>query len=159
MVLRVGRQLVCGPAITFDGLAAAQVDRAWRLLRERAEPLDPAGWVWDEHDGKEVSVVDALEAGASGAERFNGGIVSLRHIRTHGVFLPWLGLFLYPDAVGLYWWVSDEEGWNPDLVAGFAELLADIRAIAPDAGVEVEWDENREVWPAIEEYLASGEGA
>ena len=143
-----------GPEITFDGLTAAQVDSVWQLLRERAEPLDSTESVWDKQDEMEVGVVDALDAGAHGAERFYGEIVNLRRIRTHDIVLPWLGLFLYPDAVGLYWWVSDEEGWDPDLVAGFAELLGDIHAIAPEAGIEVEWDEDREVWPAIEEYLS-----
>src|SRR6188472_1057340 len=93
-----------GPDVILDRLSTDDVERAWQILSSAADPLDPTATVWDEVDGREVSAVAALEGGVGAAlARSASLLVPLRRVRAHGVELPWLGVFLYADAVALYW--------------------------------------------------------
>ena len=51
--------------------------------------------------------------------------------------------------------MSDTEGWDRDTVAAFAQLIDDLRRLAPDAKVDIEWDSEGEFLPAIDRFLAA----
>jgi len=103
-----------------------------------------------------VSVIEALERGAvAAATRCPNVIVPLDGIVSHGVRLPWLGVFLYPDSVGFYWWVSDAEGWGPDTVAALARLIGDLRTLAPRAQLDLEWGGLEEFLPPVDAYVSA----
>ena len=60
-------------------------------------------------DNVEVSVVAVLERGAVvAAARCPSLLVRLDGVTSHGVELPWLGVFIDTDAPALYWWVKDD---------------------------------------------------
>lgn len=146
-----------GPDLTFDGLEAAEVERVWEFLRSSADPIDPTQTTWDEITDAEVSIVTALEHGAvAAATRSPGLLLGLNEVTAHGVKLPWLGVFIYTDAIALYWWVSDDSGWNAETLAALARLVDDLRRLAPAAQVDVEWDvEGREFFPTIDRFLSA----
>ena len=144
-----------GPDVLFDGLSAGDVERTWRFLSSAAEPLDPTATVWDDVDGREVPVVDALEGGVGAAlARSASLLVPLRRICAHGVELPWLGVYLYADAVAFYWWVSEDEGWDAAAVAALVGLIDDVERLMPSARAEIEWDDDGSFRAAIDTYLA-----
>lgn len=145
-----------GPDLTFAGLEAADVERVWQFLRSSAEPIDSNQTTWDEVDGGDISVVAALERGTiAAAARYPGLFVVLNGVTAHGVKLPWLGLSIYTDMVSFYWWVSDNEGWNRDTAAGLAKLIDDLRRLAPDAQVGLEWDDNGAFFPSIDRFISA----
>ena len=149
-----------GPDVMFDGLEAADVDRLWQLLRSSADPMNPAQTTWDEIDNEDVSVVTALERGTvAAAARCPNLLLALTGVTSHGVELPWLGVFIYTDALAFYWWVSDDAGWNAETVAALAMLIDDLRRLAPAARIEVGWDdEGREFLPAIDRFVSAYAG-
>jgi len=144
-----------GPDVILDRLSTDDVERAWQILSSAADPLDPTATVWDEVDGREVSAVAALEGGVGAAlARSASLLVPLRRVRAHGVELPWLGVFLYADAVALYWWVSQDEGWDSAAVAALVGLIDDVEQLIPGARAEIEWDDDGSFRAAIDTYLA-----
>jgi hypothetical protein len=146
-----------GPDITFDGLDSADVERVWQFLRAAADPIDTAHTTWDAVDNVEVGILTALEHGtAAAAARCPNLLVGLTGITVRGAKLPWLGVFIYTDGVGLYWWVSDDSGWNPETVAALAKLIDELRQLAPAARVCVEGDEEGTAFlPSIDRFLSA----
>jgi hypothetical protein len=145
-----------GPDLTFSDLKPADVERVWQFLRSRADPLDPQRTTWDAVDEAEVSVAAVLERGAvAAASRCASLLVVLDGSTSNGVRLPWLGVFLDPRAVALYWWVSDDAGWNPDTVAALATLIGDLLRLAPAARLELEWGGYEEFRQAIDAYRSA----
>jgi hypothetical protein len=145
-----------GPDLTFDGLEAADVERVWHFLRSSAGPIDAGKTTWDEVDNAEVSVAAVLGRGAvAAAARCPSLLVGLDGINSHGVTLPWLGVFIYTDAIALYWWVSDDSGWNRHTVAALARLIDDLRRLAAHAQVALEWDAQGEFFPSIDRFLSA----
>lgn len=146
-----------GSDLTFGGLEAADVERVWQFLGSSADRIDAGKTTWDEVDNAEVSVVAVLERGAvAAATRCPSLLVGLDGINSHGVTLPWLGVFIYTDAIALYSWVSDDSGWNRDTVAALARLIDDLRPLAPQAHVDIECDAVGEFFPAIDRFLSAG---
>ena len=145
-----------GPDLTFDGLEAADVERVWQFLQSSADPINPAQTTWDGKNHAAVSVVTALEQGpVAAATRCPGLLVNLTGVTSHRIKLPWLGVFIYTDAVAIYWWVSDKEGWNRDTVAALATLIDDLRRLAPDAQVDLQWDDEGAFFPSIDRFISA----
>jgi hypothetical protein len=112
---------------------------------------------WDEVDQAEVSVAEALERGAvAAATRCPNLLFGLDGINSQGITLPWLGIFLSPSEVALYWWVGGDTSWNRDTVAGLTTLIGDLRKLAPGARITLEeWDSpsHENFLPAVDAYL------
>ena len=145
-----------GPDLTFADLEAADVERLWQFLRASADPLDPTQTTWDIVDEAEVSVAAALEGGAvAAAARCPHLLVGLDGVTSGGVRLPWLGIFLERRSVALYWWVSDDAGWNPETVAALATLISDFLGLAPAARLELEGGDYEKFRQAIDTYRSA----
>ena len=145
-----------GPDLSFDGLNPDELERGWSFLAEKADALNSAATVWDNEADKEVSVVEIMANGAgAAAARSPGVIVGLHNIRVGDRRVPWIGVFLYSDALALYWWVGDDS-WKPHSVAGLAILLHHLRdEILPTASVELEWGGDNTFWGAIDSYIVA----
>lgn len=143
-----------GPDVLFDGLSTGEVESVWRFLASAADPIDPAATVWNDLDGDEKAAIAALEDGAGAAlARSASFLVRLHRVRAHGVELPWLGVFVYIDAVSFYWWVGEDESWNPASAAAIVCLIDDIERLVPGARAEIEWDDDGSFRAAIDAYL------
>jgi hypothetical protein len=55
-------------------------------------------------------------------------------------------------------WVSDDTGWNGDTVAALAKLIDDLRRLAPDAQVDLEWDDEGGFVTSIDRFLVGRSG-
>jgi hypothetical protein len=142
-----------GPDVGFPNLRPEELERGWEFLAARADSLDPTKTVWDEQESRAVSVVTAIENGAIAAvARYSSPLFPLRNVRCANTRLPWLGVWLFPEELAFYWWVSDSE-WNKDTVAGLAELLGDLMNLLPRSHPTNEWDADDDFWPPIERYL------
>ena len=149
------------PDIGLVGVDPKALERIWDRLRKGADRLDPTRMVWDETVDAEVRAVDLLQDGVAAATaRCPSILVSLEGICVAGVRLPFLGIFLYPDGIDLYWWIGRGDAWNGETVAAFAELLGELRELAPGAARESEHAEYGErFWRAVDAYLAEPGGS
>ncbi len=75
-------------------------------------------------------------------------LVSLDGVCAGDVRLPFPGIFLYRDGIGLYWWVGRGDAWNVDTVAALAEFLGELTDLAPGAS---RVDDER-FWHAVDAY-------
>ena len=145
-----------GADLSFEGLSSAEVSRLFGLLRKRASRIAPNASVWDAELERDV-LLDSLDDPAALVERgaAAGFIVPLLDVRVGDEILPWLGVFLWENSLALYWWVGEDEGWNPTRVGALALLIDELRRAVPRARLALEWGGANEFFGAIDEYLAA----
>ena len=148
-------QLTAGPNFDLNGLTSDDVDRLWDRLRSSADPPDRTRTFWDDAMNRPVRFDEAFADGASSAaRRCSHLLVRLDGVRTTTTVLPAIGVWVSPDAIGIFWWIGHDHDWNPNTVAGLAELLADLRALAPHASLSGEESASvGRLWTAIDEYI------
>ena len=153
-----------GPDLMFGGLQAADVERLWAVPPISAELTrsTPTQTTWDQMDNADVSVVTALERGAvASVDRCpsllcgpQGSHVGRRQAAVAERFL--LG------RRGRLLLVGERQGR-----LGSAAILPwrrspssidDLRRLAPDANVELQWDSEGEFFPAIDRFLSARAG-
>jgi hypothetical protein len=114
----------------------------------------------DETDPDTPAPPDAFERLLAG-----DGIVAilpvLVGVRSGGEPLPDLFLELYSDAFGIYWWVGHpKDDWSPITASALAELLGELRALVPNAHLDLEHsDDPQELWRPVDDYLRSVRGS
>jgi hypothetical protein len=142
------------PDVELTGVSPHALERIWRRLTDDAEPLGESTTVWDVVAERSVPAVELLNRGlAEATARCSSLLVPLVGVRVGSIRLPYLGVFLYPDGIGFFWWVG-RDPWDEATIGAFAELLGELMRIAPEATPTSEWDEYGEgFWSAIDEYL------
>jgi len=123
------------PEVVFGGLGPGDLEAAFALLRSRADPDALAGQtVWDEQRRADVPMADVPDAVARVADERNPSFhVVFRALRSEGVALPALGVFVDPDSLALDYRMGSD--WDERTLAAFVRLVGDILAVAPHATV------------------------
>jgi hypothetical protein len=144
-----------GEDLLFAGLTGDELERGWAFLAEKADRLNPSSTVWDHEADCEVSVVEMLAQGAvAAAARSPELLVGLHNIRASDSLLPYIGVWLYSDALALFWWVGAD--WKPDSAASLATLLHQLRdELLPTATITLESGWEARFWNAIDSYIAT----
>ena len=143
-----------GPDVDFMELAPTEVDLMARRLLRDVDSLDPMGCagIFDE-DGDDVDPSEALARHefAPRVAEFHG---RLDRVIADDVVLPPLGFNMWADRVSLFWWVGVEDDWNQDQVAAFVALIGELKALAPNVRLRLEWkDDERRFFRAVDRYL------
>ena len=115
----------------LDVASAADADGAYRAFLRVAAPLRPTQTAWDPNREREVSLGNFPDAGLLAAFGIIEGLhVVLFDVFYRGIALPDLGVRV--DRGGTIS-VDYRPGphWNADMLAGFIELLGNIRALTP----------------------------
>jgi hypothetical protein len=146
------------PEVRFLDIPPGGSARMLEELRRRAEPLEHTTTIWHPELEREIPLNDAPDMGALFAK---GGFPAvLRGIRSHGVRLPELGLWVDSAQVEFNYRMGSE--WNAEVLAAFVELLSDLRRLAPGARFDLEegvLESVREHFRrSVEAYLAFDNG-
>lgn len=145
-----------GDDVGFDDLAAEDVERLWDCLRSRAASVGSEPSICDKNNEAIVDPPELAEAVRLLVQGHEIGYVkaSLDGVESSGAVLPQLWVELWPDAVSMYWWVGDP--WDEWAAAALAELLGELRSLAPHARLAFEHPELADaVWGPVERYLAT----
>jgi len=150
-----------GGLVSFDDIEPEDVRRLWDHISVKATSIrEDLSIVYD--DGTDPNTPAPLDA----IERLLAmdGVIAvspvLVGVRSHGEVLPDLFLELASDGFGVYWWVGHpEDDWNPETAGALAELLGELRALVPNADLELEhYDDPQELWGPVDKYLRSVRG-
>jgi hypothetical protein len=130
-----------GPSLVFTNLSQRGVERLWEHLLARAEPLDPTIEIWHEERDESVRLVDLPNAVALAHQGRLGILTVVLHaLRSGGVRLPDLGVWVHPGSLEVWWWLGDDPDWDRDTVCGFVTLIGELRLLEPDSLLEIEDD-------------------
>jgi hypothetical protein len=150
-----------GGTVWFLDIRPEDVRRLWDSISVKATSVqeEPRIYYDDDTDPDTPAPPDAIERLLA-----RDGVTSvmpvLVGVRSQGELLPDLFLELDSDAFGIYWWVGHpKDDWNPATASALAELLGELRALVPNAHLELEHsDDPNELWQPIERYLHSTRG-
>jgi hypothetical protein len=145
-----------GPDMDLTGLSPTEVGLITRRLLRDVGSIEPSATIGIfDKDGNEVDPSEAL-AGNQFAPRVAEFHGRLDRVIVGTVSLPTLGFNVWADSVTMYWWVGGDADWNPEQAAAFAELIGELKALAPQARLELEWkDDERRFFRAVDAYLAA----
>ena len=147
-----------GGTVWFLDIQPDDVRRLWDHISVKATSIgeDPRIYYDDETDPDTPAPPDAIGRllASDGVIGFNP---TVEGVRSHGELLPDLFVELVSDAFGIYWWVGHpKDDWNPVTAAALAKLLGELRALVPNARLNLEHsDDPLELWGPITAYLAS----
>ncbi len=123
------------PSVEFDQLKPESVGRIYQYIRERSHCVSELPTVWDD---KEQSDVPLMTLDNPCAWLHEGRIDSFHccfgRISNGATSIPDLGIFVFKDCVQIDFRMGRE--WNPKNVDAFFRLLADLKALAPEARIK-----------------------
>jgi hypothetical protein len=123
------------PTVELDQLNPESVGKLYRFIRERGHCVSESPTVWDD---KEQSDVPLMSLGDPCAWLHQGRIDSFHccfgGISKGDTSIPDLGIFVFKDCVQIDFRMGRE--WNPTNVDAFFRLLADLKALAPEARIK-----------------------
>ena len=129
-----------GGTVWFLDIQPDDVRRLWDHISVKATSIgdNPRIYYDDEADPDTPAPPDAIERllASDGVIAFNP---TVEGVRSQGELLPDLFLELGWDSFGTYWWVGHpKDDWNPATACALAKLLGELRALVPNAHLDLE---------------------
>ena len=150
-----------GGTVWFLDIEPQDVGRLWDHISVKATSIDKGTRIYydDDTDPDTPAPPDAIDR-LLARDGVIGVSPVLVGVRSHGELLPDLFAELASDSFGVYWWVGHpKDDWNPAKACALAELLGELRAIVPNADLDLEHsDDPQELWRPVDEYLRSVRG-
>ncbi len=123
------------PTVEFDQLKPESVDRLYRFIRERGHCVSDSPTVWDDKEQIDVPLMSIDDPCAWLHEgRIDSFHCCFGGIMRGNVLIPDLGIFAFKDCVQIDFRMGTD--WTPANVDAFFRLLADLKALAPEAKIK-----------------------
>lgn len=124
------------PEVRLTGIGPGGVVGVFGYIRSRAV-LNPDATFWHRSPGREETIAAAPDpAGLVAAGEADAFHVLASGLTIGGTVLPDLGVFVFPDEVALDYRMGT--GWGEAEMLALFELLRQLTAFAPGAGVVLE---------------------